>query len=198
MVRRGPEDDWDDLAYKAVTGKSAPKTIRTQIRALGGVRAVAQRYGVSTRTVQRWNAGAAKPTKVRPEDLRHDSRDDPTARTRAMPARRRTRLGRQRSDFGFRGVAGPPAPGYTGPAPAGAGLTDGIRWRSMQTTGALTPEQLGAVTAAWEAGAGGEQIRAMLSGAIGSTYMADYPGARWYIGDASEVQDLRFGPAQPL
>lgn len=61
----------DELLYKALTGKTAPRvqdtgvrSIRGLVKQLGGTKAAAQSLGVSARTVQRWTtANAAKRAK---------------------------------------------------------------------------------------------------------------------------------------
>lgn len=173
-----------DFACYAAETRPFHKTLNAQIRALGGTKTVASRYGVSQRTVQRWNAGKAKPTNVDPAQLRTDTRDDPEARARGLSPRRKARLGNSPTRIDFRGMAGPPAP-----APC---VSNGVRWQVLAGTHYVNPEHLGGIVDTWGAGGSGEDFRRGLSGAFASDYMGEYDELDWSFGDADEIDQLDF------
>jgi DNA-binding transcriptional regulator YdaS (Cro superfamily) len=169
--------DWDQALTRALGGGRTQKpTTRSEVermqRALGSKRAVAERLGVSTRTVQRWAKGTNKPRPGHAAGLRElgRSRD---VRSKLNPAKRRkltTKGGRMRSQS---------EQGPRGPMGAASG------WRDRTILVDVDAATMERVYEAWENGDDEE------AAAILAEYMTDelgYPSS-W---DFGSPDDFRF------
>ncbi|MFF4787920.1 telomere-protecting terminal protein Tpg [Streptomyces griseorubiginosus] len=157
-------------AERALFTRPAPKSARAQMkflltRARGSTTAVAERLGVSRRTVERYRAGAAtKPQKRLQEALVKETEEQWQPQVRAHARRRAmTSAGLVvscRAFFGF------------GPE----GTSDAGRMRDIQT--AVSPEHARLILAARESGATDDELHELVAEAIADSYFRREGGGR--------------------
>lgn len=170
--------DWDHALTRALGGGRTQKpTTRSELermeRALGSKRAVAERLGVSTRTVQRWAKGTNKPRPRHAAGLRDLGRSR-EVRSALNPAKRR-KLTTKGARMRMQSYQGP----LRGPS-GGAG--DYRRERTVLVD--LGPELMERVYEAWENGDDDEAAEIL------AEYMTDQRGypSSWDFGSPDDFR----------
>lgn len=170
-MARKPKDIMDAL-YRAVSRKSAPAVQRESARdlvaraeqALGSKKAVADRLGVSQRTVERWAAGEGrirnKPSAKNADKLRDLGRNAPESRKRDMSNLRAARIRNKGAKIKVSGNIGPTIGG-----------NDYKRQRTVEID--LSGEAMAPVLDAWLAG-DDDAALAALHEALDSEYVAGF------------------------
>ncbi|MFI1621844.1 telomere-protecting terminal protein Tpg [Streptomyces lydicus] len=149
-------------AERAKFTRPAPKSARAQMkflltRAKGSTRAVAERLGVSRRTVERYRSGAAtKPQKRLQEALTHETEEQWQPQVRAHTRQHAATSGGLvvscRAYFGFDPY----------------GTSDAGRVRGI--TVAVSPSHTAAILPAQETGATGSELHGLVAEAIADAY----------------------------
>ncbi|WP_030814269.1 telomere-protecting terminal protein Tpg [Streptomyces sp. NRRL S-337] len=157
-------------AERATFTRPAPKSARAQMkflltRAKGSTRVVAERLGVSRRTVERYRSGATtKPQKRLQEALAHETEEQWQPQVRARARQHATTSGgivvSCRAYFGF------------GPY----GTSDAGRVRDI--TVAVSPSHAAAILAAKETGATDSDLHELVAEAIADAYFRQGGGGR--------------------
>ncbi|MFB6595332.1 MULTISPECIES: telomere-protecting terminal protein Tpg [Terrabacteria group] len=150
-------------AAQAAWTRPLPKSAGARLRFLlkrekGSTRAVADRLGVSQRTVQRWAKGEQQPTGKRAAALEREAARDWQPRVTAEAQRRSARDGlvvETRARFGFT---------------AAPGTTDDGRMRRITET--LPPDVSGRIWEAWRSG-DEEQLQELVGQGLGYSYFQD-------------------------
>src|SRR5918999_5976160 len=144
MSRKGPMTRLDDI-----------------VKALGGTRAVAQRFGGSQRQVQRYAKADREGRTVKSprfDQLKNSGRTDPGIRRQAMNPRRAARMGNHGAHVKLKGTMGVRMAGRVY-------LVDG-----RVAYADLSPEAMEDIRQAWEAG-DDDAARDALERALGEEYV---------------------------
>ncbi|MFJ4329142.1 telomere-protecting terminal protein Tpg [Streptomyces tricolor] len=169
-------------AERGVFTRPAPKSPRVQMkfprtRVKGSTQALAERLGVSRRTVQRYLAGAAtKPRKRLEEALRQETEEQWQPQVRAQARRRAATSGGLvitcRDTFGF----------------TANGTSDDARVRDIMT--AVSPSYAARILEAQEHGATDDELQPMLAEAITVSYFRGGGTAR--AGLRADFRDIEY------
>ncbi|MFF9025630.1 telomere-protecting terminal protein Tpg [Streptomyces eurythermus] len=171
-------------AERTVFTRPAPKSPRAQMKFLrtrvkGSTQALAERLGVSRRTVQRYLSGAAtKPRKRLEEALRQETEEQWQPQVRAQARRRAATSGGLvitcRATFGF----------------TSNGTSDDARVRDIMT--AVSPSYAARILEAQERGATDAELQPLLAEAITESYFREGGTARAGLRvDFRDVEYLR-------
>ncbi|MGW2051938.1 telomere-protecting terminal protein Tpg [Streptomyces sp. NPDC001858] len=169
-------------AERALFTRPAPKSARAQMkflltRAKGSTTAVAERLGISRRTVERYRSGAArKPQKRLQEALVQETEAQWQPQVKAQARQRAVTSGRLviscRAFFGF------------GPE----GSSDAGRVRDIMT--AVSPMHADLILAARESGATDDELHELVAEAIADAYFRREGGGR--AGLHVELKDIEW------
>ncbi|MER7498317.1 hypothetical protein ABT033_37730 [Streptomyces pharetrae] len=164
--RRKAKRDTADALYQGISRKSDPskgtpaEMISKAKEVLGSTKAVAQRLGVSERTVQRWAAGDSKPRFGNARKLKNFVRNDPQMRRAQLSNLRQARIRNQGSRVKARGEMGVTAAGkkYR-------------RTREIETE--LSPDAMNEIMERWLQGDDAGALDA-LNEALGNEYVGGF------------------------
>ncbi|MGW6569975.1 helix-turn-helix domain-containing protein [Streptomyces sp. NPDC054975] len=164
--RRKKEKAAADALFRGVSRKGDPSTgspadiVANAEKVLGSKKALAERLGVSERTVQRWASGDGKPRFGNAKKLKNFVRNDPDMRRAQLSKHREARIRNQGSRIKVSGNMG-----------VTAGGKKYRRHRTIETD--LSPEAMGDIMDKWLAGNDDEALDALRE-ALGDEYVSGF------------------------
>jgi hypothetical protein len=170
------DEKWTEQLYKAMSRGKPLQKLTDIVNALGGTRAVAQRFGVSQRQVQRYVKADKEGTAVKSPrfaQLKDLGRKAPELRRQAMSRRRASRMKRHGAHVKIKGTMGVRAAGRSYFVPG--------RWAYAD----LSPEAMDEIREAWEAG-DDDAAREALERALGEEYVDGFE-----LGDLDQIEFQR-------
>jgi transcriptional regulator with XRE-family HTH domain len=183
---RGKIHEGLERAEQGAFTRPIPKSPQAQVRFLlqkakGSTRGLAERLGLSKRTVQRYRRGViCTPRRATQETIAQETKRDWQPQVRAQARARAASESGMYIDcyarFGFR---------------AGAGTSDDGRERFVNCL--ITPEAVARILAAQDAGATEEDLYSLVAEALGEVYFRNYGSrADGLEVEFSEVQYINF------